>query len=182
VLHVAQFAFFKAPMITAAAMNRLAEADRELRFTWVCDPRSEPAVRALLTSDANERLDVLPWTTQDSLRDIYDAHGIFLFPSFFEGFGKAFLEAMSRGLCVVASDAGGMHDLIENDRNGILVPPGEANALAGAALAIIHDPARASDMSVAAALTARRYSWDRVARETADFYWSRLSARTAMRR
>src|SRR5258705_12524764 len=117
-------------MIPAAAMNRLAEADRELRFTWVCDSKSEPAVRALLTPDANERLDVLPWTTQDALRDIYDAHGIFLFPSFFEGFGKAFLEAMSRGLCVVASDAGGMHDIIENGRNGIVVAPGDVIAVA----------------------------------------------------
>lgn len=180
VLHVAQFAFFKAPMITAAAMNRLAQADRALRFTWVCDRKSEPAVRALLTAEANERLDVLPWTTQDALRDIYDAHGIFLFPSFFEGFGKAFLEAMSRGLCVIASDAGGMHDLIENGRNGILVPLGDANALADAALAIIRDPGRASEMSRAAAVTARRYTWERVARETADFYRARLAARDAM--
>ena len=182
VLHVAQFAFFKAPMITAAAMNRLAEADGELRFSWVCDPKSEPAIRALLTPGANERLDVLPWTTQDALRDIYDAHGIFLFPSFFEGFGKAFLEAMSRGLCVIASDAGGMHDVIENGRNGILVPPGDATALADAALAVMRNPDRAGEMSAAAAVTARQYSWDRVARETADFYWSRLSARGAMRR
>jgi glycosyltransferase involved in cell wall biosynthesis len=182
VLHVAQFAFFKAPMITAAAMNRLADADGELRFTWVCDPRSETDIRALLTSGANERLEVLPWTTQDALRNIYDAQGIFLFPSFFEGFGKAFLEAMSRGLCVIASDAGGMHDIIENGRNGILVPPGDANALADAALAIIRNPGHASEMSSAAAVTARRYTWDRVARETADFYRARLTAGDAMRR
>ncbi len=182
VLHVAQFAFFKAPMITAAAMNSLAEADRELRFTWVCDPASETAVRALLTAETNERLDVLPWTTQDALRDIYDAHGIFLFPSYFEGFGKAFLEAMSRGLCVIASDAGGMHDVIESGGNGVLVPPGDANALAGAALAIIRDPGRAAAMSASAASTASAYTWDRVARETADFYRTRLTARNAMRR
>ena len=103
VLHVAQFAFFKAPTITAGAMNLLARAEPDLQFTWVCD----------LTPEANRRAEILHWTTQDALRDIYDRHGIFLFPSFFEGFGKAFLEAMSRGLCVVASDVGGMHDLIE---------------------------------------------------------------------
>ncbi|MGA8807684.1 MAG: glycosyltransferase family 4 protein, partial [Thermoanaerobaculia bacterium] len=110
VLYVGQFAFVKAPMITAAAMNRMAEADARLRFTWVCDRASEKAIRALMSAKTNERLDVVHWTAQDALRDIYDAHGVFLFPSFFEGFGKAFLEAMSRGLCVVASDAGAMHD------------------------------------------------------------------------
>jgi glycosyltransferase involved in cell wall biosynthesis len=176
VLHVTQFAFFKAPMITADAMNRLAAADRNLRFTWVCDRSSEAAIRALLTADANERMNIVPWTTQDALRDIYDAHGIFLFPSFFEGFGKAFLEAMSRGLCVVASDVGGMHDVIDSGRNGVLVPAGNATALADEALGIARDADRATAMSAAAAQTAREYSWERVARETAAFYQARLSA------
>jgi len=181
VLNVGQFAFVKGPMIAADALNILARSKPDLRFTWVCDRESEKSIRALLTAEANALLHVLPWTTQEALRDIYDAHGIFLFPSFFEGFGKAFLEAMSRGLCVVASDAGGMHDLIESGRNGILVRPGDADALAGAALAIMDDPARAAVMSSAAAGTARRYTWDRVARETADFYRARLAARAATR-
>lgn len=168
VLHVAQFAFFKAPMITAAAMNRLAQADSQLRFTWVCDRASHPAVRALLT--CNERVELLHWVPQQTLRDVYDEHGVFLFPSFFEGFGKAFLEAMSRGLCVVAADTGGMRDVIAHGRSGVLVPAGDEVALADAALALIRDPARAEAMSAAAARTAREYSWERVARETLAFY------------
>lgn len=182
VLYVGQFAFVKGPMIAAEALNLLARSKPDLRFTWVCDVASENRIRALLTAEANALLHVLPWTSQEALRDIYDAHGIFLFPSFFEGFGKAFLEAMSRGLCVVASDVGGMHDLIESGRNGILVPPGDADALADAALTIMNDPDRAATMSRAAASTARRYTWGRVARETADFYRARLAARAAMRR
>lgn len=170
VLHVAQFAFFKAPMITTRAINRLAQADPDLRFTWVCDRADEGSIRALLTEEASGRTDVLHWTTQEALRDIYDQHGLFLFPSFFEGFGKAFLEAMSRGLCVVASDTGGMHDLIEHGRNGALVVPGDDRALAESALAILRDPAGAAAMSEAASHTARAHTWGRVGRETADFY------------
>jgi glycosyltransferase involved in cell wall biosynthesis len=170
VLHVAQFAFFKAPMITAAAMDRLAEANRQVQFTWVCNRASEGAIRALMSPETNERLNVLDWTTQDALRDIYDQHGIFLFPSFFEGFGKAFLEAMSRGLCVVASDAGGMHDVIENGRTGLLVPPGDTAAVVAAVRSLLDDPERARQMSAAAAVSARAYTWQRVAVETAAFY------------
>jgi glycosyltransferase involved in cell wall biosynthesis len=176
VLNVGQFAFVKGPMIAAAAMNQLARAGVDLRFTWVCDRASEASIRALLSAEANASLEIVPWTTQETLRDVYDEHGIFLFPSFFEGFGKAFLEAMSRGLCVIASDVGGMHDVIDSGRNGILVPPGDANAVAEAALALMRDAGSAAAMSSEAAITARRYSWERVARETADFYQSRLDA------
>jgi glycosyltransferase involved in cell wall biosynthesis len=176
VLNVGQVAFVKGPMIAASAMNELAAAQSNLRFTWVCDRASEASIRALLTADANAMLEVVPWTTQEALRDLYDAHGIFLFPSFFEGFGKAFLEAMSRGLCVVASDAGGMHDVITSGNDGVLVPPGDAKAVADSVMAIVRDPARASAMSAAAAVTARRYSWERVARELTAFYENRLSA------
>jgi glycosyltransferase involved in cell wall biosynthesis len=144
-----------------------------VRFTWVCDRADHGAVRALLSGKANARTELLHWTTQDALRDIYDAHGLFLFPSFFEGFGKAFLEAMSRGLCVIASDAGAMHDLIAHGRNGCLVPPGDAEALADAALAILRDETRAEAMSAAAVATAREHTWERLARELAVFYEAR---------
>jgi glycosyltransferase involved in cell wall biosynthesis len=179
VLHVGQFAFVKAPMITAEAINQLAALEPELQFTWVCDRSNEGDVRAMLTPEANQRTAVRHWTAQDALRDVYDEHGIFLFPSFFEGFGKAFLEAMSRGLCVIASDVGGMHDLIDGE-NGSVVPPGDAVALADAALRIIRDPESAIAMSAAAARKAREYTWERVGLETAAFYQSRLAARGAV--
>jgi glycosyltransferase involved in cell wall biosynthesis len=174
VLHVAQFAFFKAPMITAATMNRLAAAHPDLRFVWVCDRADHPSVRGLLTDDVRQRIELLHWRDQDDLREIYDRCGIFLFPSFFEGFGKTFLEAMCRGMCVVATDLGGMHDVIRNGVDGVLVPPGDEDALTHAAAALIDDLQRAMVMSDAAAQRAREYSWDRVARETIDFYRRRL--------
>jgi glycosyltransferase involved in cell wall biosynthesis len=170
VLYVGQFAFVKAPMITAGAINRLIARDPDLRVTWVCAGSDHPHVASLLDVAAAQRTELLPWMPQDELRDVYDRHGIFLFPSFFEGFGKAFLEAMSRGLCVIASDVGGMHDLIDHGRNGLLVAPGDAQALAEAALTVIADPERAAAMSAAAALTARAHTWERVARETVAFY------------
>lgn len=129
----------------------------------------------MLSDSANARVDLLHWTTQDELRDIYDTHGFFLFPSFFEGFGKAFLEAMSRGLVVVASDVGGMHDVIRHGENGILVPAGDGEAIADAVSGIGLDRARM--ISTAAASTAREYTWERVAREIAAFYEARLEAR-----
>lgn len=182
VLYAGQFALPKAPEVTAEAINRLAARDEELRFTWVCERAHHENVRSLLSATAIARTELLHWVGQDELRSIYDAHGIFLFPSYFEGFGKAFLEAMSRGLCVVASDVGGMHDLIAHGRSGILVPAGDAEAVADAAIVLAADFARAAAMSADAARTARQFTWERVARELAGFYAARVEARRAVGR
>jgi glycosyltransferase involved in cell wall biosynthesis len=169
VLYVSQFAFFKAPMIVAGAMRMMASRDARLRFTWVCGHGHHAAVRALLGKVA-ERVELLDWMPQETLLDVYDAHGIFLFGSFFEGFGKVFLEAMSRGLCVIATNVGGAHDVITNGENGLLVPPGDAAAMADAVSTLIADPERTAALAARAAATARTYTWERVARETAAFY------------
>jgi len=175
VLYVGQVTFAKAPAVTAASINLMAAQKDDLCFTWVCDRADHDQVRGMLTPEANTRTELLHWTTQDQLRAIYDAHGVFIFPSFFEGFGKAFLEAMSRGLCVVASDAGGMHDVIVHGRNGFLVTPGSAEQTAAVAIALRYE--QGQEISQAAASTAAAYTWDRVARELTAFYEARIAAR-----
>ena len=170
VLHVGQFAFFKAPMVVAAAMRALTE--RGLRCTWVCGRAHHAAVRALLGDAPVELLD---WMPADALRDVYDAHGIFLFASFFEGFGKVFLEAMSRGLCVVTTRAGGARDVVVHGESGLFVERGDSAAMVAAVESLLAAPARAAEIAANAARVARTFTWERVARETAAFY-ERLSS------
>jgi glycosyltransferase involved in cell wall biosynthesis len=170
VLYAGQYAFAKAPMVAAAAMNALAARDPGLRFTWVCAAAHHGAVRGLLSRAAGERLRLLPWMPQGRLAEVYDECGVFLFPSFFEGFGKAFLEAMTRGMCVVAADNGGARDVIASGADGVLVRTGDAVATASACAELLGSPSRAARMSEAAAAKARGYTWERVARETAAFY------------
>lgn len=179
VLHVGQFAFFKAPMVTAAAMNRIAGERKDVRFTWVAGSEYHDSIRALLSADVRSRLTLIGWMSQSELRKVYDGAGVFLFPSFFEGSGKVHIEAMSRGLCVIASNVGGMRDYVQDGTSGVLVPLGDPDSVAGAALAILGDAERARAISAAAARRAREYSWDRTAVETAAFYRQRLAAKAA---
>ncbi|HEX7193195.1 MAG TPA: glycosyltransferase family 4 protein [Thermoanaerobaculia bacterium] len=174
VLYVSQFVFFKAPAVAATTMSTLARMHPELRFTWVCSRTHHPYVRALL---GETQVDLLDWMPADALRDVYDTHGIFLFTSYFEGFGKVFLEAMSRGLCVVSSRVGGARDLISSGDNGILVQAGDAEHSIAAVELLLDDFGAATRISTRAAETARAYTWHRVARETASFYERLLSYR-----
>ena len=98
---------------------------------------------------------------QVDLMQVYDEHGIFLFPSFFEGFGKAFLEAMSRGLVVLASNNGGMRDVIKNGQNGFLFDTGDWGRMAELALQLLADLGLAKQISKEARKSSLNYSWHR---------------------
>jgi glycosyltransferase involved in cell wall biosynthesis len=165
VLYVSQFAPFKAPEIVAAVMRGLAETHE---LTWVCAQADHDAVRQLV----GVPLQLHDWMPAAGLEHVYDAHGVFLFPSYVEGFGKVFLEAMSRGLCVVASDTSGARDAITHGRDGLLAPVGDAAAMLHHVRSLTME--LAVSVSAAAAETASHYTWGRAAQETEAFYESLL--------
>jgi glycosyltransferase involved in cell wall biosynthesis len=73
---------------------------------------------------------------------------VLAFPSIvFENFGLVALEALARGRPVVASDIGGIPDLVEDGRTGRLVPIGDAPALARALGELLREPARAAELA-----------------------------------
>ncbi len=180
-LYVGQLAFFKAPMILAAAFERILESNPEATLTWVCDARHHSEASMLLNEHARSRIKFMDWVPQDQLIGIYDRHGVFLFPSFFEGFGKAFLEAMSRGLVVISSEEGGAKDLISSSDNGYLAAAGDVEAIVEAYSQVHTNPMLAEKLSLNARETAMTYTWDRVATETVDFYNRLLEIKSAVK-
>lgn len=84
---------------------------------------------------------------------------IFLNTTNVESVGVTTLEAMASGLCVVSTNVGGLPYLIEDGRNGLLVPPDDPAAMADAVLRILDDPSLAARLSRAARETARTFDW-----------------------
>jgi glycosyltransferase involved in cell wall biosynthesis len=70
----------------------------------------------------------------------------FVLPSLNEGMGRALIEAMAAGLPVVASRVGGIPSLIEDGKNGLLVPAGDSSALASALRRILDDPTWSNEL------------------------------------
>jgi glycosyltransferase involved in cell wall biosynthesis len=74
-----------------------------------------------------------------AVAELMRTSAIFAMPSLYEGLGLSLQEALYRGCACVASRVGGIQDLIEDGVNGLLVPPGDADALAGALEKLIAD-------------------------------------------
>jgi glycosyltransferase involved in cell wall biosynthesis len=78
---------------------------------------------------------------------LYQHCDVFVLPSLAEAFGIAAVEALACGLPVIAARTGGLTEVVEDGRNGILIPPGDAGALTGAIQYLLDDPERYLEMS-----------------------------------
>jgi len=92
-------------------------------------------------------------------------------PSTYEGFGIAVLEGMSSGKPVVASNVGGIPEMIDHGRNGLLISPKNSSEIANAICLLHSDTALSRKLASEARLTALdRFTWDRIAGQTLDMY------------
>lgn len=110
--------------------------------------------------------------TEDQLTAAYSAADIFVFPSYFEGFGFPVLEAMMAGCPVVAARATSIPEITGDA--AVLVEAMDARELAAAIAALLDDPERRAALRAAGMRRASEFTWERAARQTADAYFRAL--------
>lgn len=113
----------------------------------------------------------------DTVAPLLATADLFLLPSQTESFGLAALEAMACGTPVVAARVGGLPEVITDDLDGILEPPGSVEAMARRAIELLKDPARYATVREAALARARIFSADAIVPQYEELYTRVLAGR-----
>ena len=108
---------------------------------------------------------------------VYERNAIVVVPSRGEGFGMVALEAAERGRAAIVSAVGGLPEIVEAGKTGLVVAPDDASALAAAIVELARDPERVRSFGAAARQRAlSSFSADSAADAVADLYRRRLQS------
>jgi glycosyltransferase involved in cell wall biosynthesis len=132
-------------------------------------PERAPLERLARELELADHVEFRGRVTDEALRDAYAAADVLALPSVLdarqdtEGLGVVLLEAMNYSVPVIASEIGGITDIVQHERTGLLVPPGDEAALASALTRVLSDGALAHSLGDGGrGLLRGTFSWDRI--------------------
>src|SRR6266513_5493016 len=160
------------------AIARLGGGAAAPRLEIVGDGPERPGLEALARRlGVAQRVVFRGKIPPDELQASYARAAVCVLPSVLdargdtEGLGVVLLEAMNHGTPVIASRVGGMPDIVEDGVSGLLVPPGDADALAAAVRRLRGDPVLARRLGEAGRRRLReQFSWPAIVRRWLDVY------------
>jgi glycosyltransferase involved in cell wall biosynthesis len=159
----------KDPGLLADSWRRVAGRTSAGRLVVVGQGPLQPIVDRLVR-EFPTRATGIPWLTPADVAKLLDDSTLLAMSSASEGLPRVIMEAFARGRPVVATAVGGIPDLVDTGRNGLLVEPGDAQALADALLRVLEDRQLAERLSRGALDSAERLRWtpDRYANALRD--------------
>lgn len=136
--------------------------------------------RRLLSPDCQKKIFFEGEIANERLPSYYASANACCFPAIqHEAFGIVILEAWAGGKPIIASQIRGYGDLIDNERNGLLVPPKDAHALETAMIRLVDDAPLRSQLARNGLASASQYNWDRITEQTEQYYQTILSSTKA---
>ena len=147
-------------------------------LTIAGDGEVEEARRLVQELGLQTQVEVRGWLAHDAVSELLDRSHVLVLPSRNEGQSMAVLEAMARGLCIVASDVGGLPEMIGGG-GGVIISPHDVDSIAAGLRLVIDDAAlRARYGAAAFDRVAERYDVSAVVRRL-DSLYREVSADTA---
>jgi glycosyltransferase involved in cell wall biosynthesis len=156
-LFVGQWLPMKGVTFLREAFNQLAGRHPDLRLVCAGTLTDRAAVLATFDASVRSRVTVMPRVDQPVLASVYRDADIFVFPSSYEGFGLAIVEAMAGRLPIVTTPVGVAADALTDGESALFVPKRNASAIVAAVERLIGDDALRERLATAAQQSALAY-------------------------
>jgi glycosyltransferase involved in cell wall biosynthesis len=159
------------------AFDELAGGDPDLRLV-IAGPDgwgADALAAAVAAARHRDRIVRMGWVSETDRVALLRGATVVAYPSIYEGFGLPPLEAMSAGTPVVTTAAGAIPEVVGDA--AVLVPPRDADALAGALRAVLTDAGLAARLRSAGVRRAAAYPWERTAEGLLGLYRRAAEAR-----
>ncbi len=152
------------------AVAALAAAGRPVRLTVIGTPKKDGEIEKVVRGLDLGRIVTFTGPIRERDFSVYYARStLAVVPSLYEGFGLPAAEAMACGIPVVSTTGGALPEVVGDA--GVLVPPGDSQALAGAIAALLDDPSRRLALGKAGYERIQKfYTWRRAAEKVAEVY------------
>ncbi len=153
------------------AFRKLQRDGVRARLLLVGTGHGEREARRYVLTRQLENVEFLGRVPEGQKAQLFKTADIYVSPATGrESFGIVLLEAMSAGAPIICSDIHGYRGVVRRDRDGLLVEPGNADALAASMRRLIDDPQLRAQLSRAGEERAQLFTWERVGQAVEEYY------------
>ena len=174
VLYVGRMEYRKGIDVLLAAIPIVLAQNNNVTFELTgadTDDTYQNGFRAMHSADVNSKVRFRGVLAMDEINAAYAACDIFVAPSRYESFGLIYIEAMSYGKPVIGCNVGGVPEIIEDNKNGLLANVGNAQSLAEKLLYLINNPEQRQQMAEAARQTVEeKFTAEKLAAKSVAYY------------
>jgi glycosyltransferase involved in cell wall biosynthesis len=161
----------KGSFVLVNAIKQVLEKNKNVHFMFAGS--TSPQIGEILRSNLvdNRYFTVLGYLSYEQLPDLYARASIFVSPSLCDNLPARILEAMSCEVPVIATSIAAVPEAIEDEKTGLLVQPGDVDALANAILRLLDDGSLRRNLGKdARQKVLKKFSWDKLAEQTKCVY------------
>lgn len=157
------------------ALKKILEKFPQVQISFLGTWYPMSTVYADFEACFHNRIKVVQHYQNDKLPQLLAGHDIFLFPSSYEAFGKALIEAMACGLAPITTNAAGPLEIVTDGQDAIMIPIRDQQAIENSLTRLITDQSLREKLRFNAYISAQRFSWSNTAKVRLNLYKTALS-------
>jgi glycosyltransferase involved in cell wall biosynthesis len=176
---ISNFRKEKDPITLLAAIREVKKVFSEIQLQWIGDGYLlQESKKYVVENNLGENVKFLGRQSHSSSIEILSSGDAFILSSIVEGLPTAMIEAMALAKPVIVTNVGGLSDIVENDRTGFLVEPGNPTTLSKAIISLMQNGSTAETFGFKAREEVRHLDWHSIATKYSGLYQSVLTYKT----